>query len=92
MPGARKTAETRFPLWSLLWRMLLFGPVLMPLGVVLLALGFVALFGPYFFGALMLLQERYALTMLMFSVAILWTPLACRFLKWLLRGIEDASL
>jgi hypothetical protein len=42
-------------LWAILWRMLLFGPVLLPLGFALLLLISVVAFGPICYGLVLIL-------------------------------------
>jgi hypothetical protein len=87
-----KSAEPRWPIWSLLWRMLVFGPVLMPLGLLVLAAAFAALFAPWIFAIVLFLEDRYLPGALLLAVGAVSARFTSRFIGWLLRGIEYSSL
>ena len=88
----KAASEPRFPCWSLLWRLQLFGPILMPLGALLLACAFAALLGPFSYSVILFVEHRYGLGAVVLVAAIISTPLSWRFLNWLLEGYEYSSL
>jgi hypothetical protein len=72
--------------------MLLFGPILMPLGLLLLFATIAALAFPLIYSALFFIEGRYLLGAILLPLALLWTRLCSRVLNKLLAGVEHSSL
>ena len=87
-----KSREVRWPIWSLLWRIVVFGPVLMPLGMLVLAAAFVALLAPWGFAGILFLEGSYFLGAALLLVGAASAPFTVRLIGWLLRGIEYSDL
>jgi hypothetical protein len=86
------TRKDLLGLWSVLWRLLLFGPILLPLGFALLVivLGFATL--PPFYALIFIINGKVFMGI---GVAIVWFilfRLSRRLLRRLTEGVEYAGI
>jgi hypothetical protein len=82
----------KWPLWSLLWRTLIIGPILMPFGMVFLAGVVASILGPPFYVCILFMHGRYFVGPFLFVAWLVWLRFGLKLLRWTLRGIEYSSL
>ena len=78
-------------LWAVLWRFLLFGPILLPIGFVILVVAMAATVAPFAYAAVLMTSGHFLLGMLL---AFLWSAalwLARPVFDWLFEGLEYAT-
>jgi hypothetical protein len=82
----------RWPVWSLLWRAMLIGPVLWCLGIAFFAVALASVIAAPFYAIILALDDRPVLGVLLFVGWLVWYRHGKRLLGWLLQGIEFSSL
>ena len=82
----------RHPLWALLWRMLLLGPILWTFGLAFFIIVLMSVVGLPFFAVIIGLDDHPWLGLLLFIAWLLWYRHGKRLMGWLLQGIEFSSL
>ncbi len=82
----------RHPIWALLWRMVLFGPILWTLGLGFFVVVLASVVGLPFFAVIIALDDHSWLGAGLFVAWIAWYRHGKRLLGWLLQGIEFSSL
>jgi hypothetical protein len=92
-PESKTGSRTpRWHLWSLLWRLLIIGPILMPFGLLLLIAVLASIIAPPVYVLCVSIEGHYIVGPVMFLVWLGWLRFGCRLLRWLLQGIEYSSL
>lgn len=81
-----------WPLWSLLWRLLLFGPILMTIGALMLTALIASILVPPFYAVILAMEGHYMLGALVIGTWIAWLPWARRLSCWMMQGIEYSSI
>jgi hypothetical protein len=89
----KSSAKTpRWPLWSVLWRTLIFGPILMPLGAAALAAVLASIFASPVFIGILFIEGHYFLAPVALVGWLFWLRTGFRLLRWMLQGMEYSSL
>jgi hypothetical protein len=86
------TENPRWPLWSVLWRVLFLGPILWPLGVLVLVVALASIVTPPVYVCLLGIEGHYYFASGLLLGWLLWLRFGFRLLGWLLQGIEYSSL
>ena len=93
MPDCKTgSSAPKWPLWSLLWRLLVFGPILIPLGFLFLALILASLVLPPVYAVVVTMDGHCVLGPFVCLAWLGWLRFGRGFLRWLFQGIEYASL
>jgi hypothetical protein len=79
-------------LWAVLWRVLILAPVAWILGLALLVLALAALLGSPFFAIILFLDGHWILGPLVFVGWLAIFRYRAPIMRWLLDGIEYASI
>lgn len=79
-------------LWAILWRMVVFGPILMPLGVALFLGTVVGIFAPPGYALIAFITGDYVSGLLILAGWLIFMRLTRRLRRQLLAGIEYSSL
>jgi len=87
-----ESKSPRYPIWALLWRMLVFGPILWMTGLAFFMVVLTSVIVLPFFAIIVGLDDHWWLGMLMFVIWLIWYRQGKRLLGWLLQGIEFSSL
>ncbi len=87
--GAR---TPKWPLWSLLWRTLIIGPILMPFGLAFLLLVFASILAPPIYVCTLFVEGQYFAASALLVAWLSWLRSGLRLLRWMLQGIEYSSL
>jgi hypothetical protein len=82
----------RWPLWSLFWWTLLIGPILMPIGLIVLIAVIVSILHPPIYTIFLFLDGRFFVGGLLLAAWLIWLRFGLRLLRWLLQGVESADL
>ncbi len=80
------------PVWSLLWRMILFGPILWMVGLLILPIAFVVAFGPALYGSILLIDENYISGIVLMIASFFWLRIVCRRFPEFFEGVGHSSL
>ena len=82
----------RWPLWSLLWRLLIFGPIIMTTGLVAFGAVITSIVGPPFYVIVLVVGQQYVLALLVVALWLACLPWAIRLWKWMMQGVAYAGL
>jgi hypothetical protein len=80
------------PLWFVLWRLLIFGPILMLIGVLVLAAVIASFVAPPFYAFSLAIEGRFITGAVVFLIWLGWLVSGRKLLRWLLQGMEYSSL
>lgn len=86
MNSKLESQAPRWPLWSILWRLLLFGPFLLPIGLLMFLLLLASAAAPLGFGVGLVIEGRYLLGGLVLALWGLWLYSGRRFYARMLEG------
>jgi hypothetical protein len=91
-PTKPKGCIPRWPLWSLLWRLLILGPVLMTIGLCLLVGMIASMIAPPVYAISLVVGGDFLLGLAVLAGWVLWLPWGCRLWRWMMQGQEYAGL
>ena len=86
------TCEDWKGLWSILWRFLILGPLLLPIGLAFFAAAIALALGPLCFGVYLILSDHFVWGILVCVIWALALRKSRRLFERLLEGIENAAL
>lgn len=76
----------RWPLWSILWRLLVFGPILLPIGLLMFFLLIASAAAPLGYGVGLVIEGRYLMGGFVLVLLSMWLYFGRRFYAWMLEG------
>lgn len=87
-----RSRTPRWPLWSVLWRTLVFGPILWPLGVLALVGVLASMVSTPIYACVLVIEEHYFFASVVLLAWVFWLRHGFRLLRWMLQGSEYSSL
>src|SRR5208283_558969 len=82
----------RWPLWSVLWRTLVFGPILWPFGALFFLMVAVSICGPPICVFVLFVDGRYLLAPLLLAGWLSWLRFGVKLLRWMSQGFGYSGL
>ena len=80
------------PIWSLLWRALIIGPILMPFGLLFFVAILASILAPPLYVVRLLIDGHYFAGPVVFVVWLGWLRFGFRLLRWTMQGMEYSSI